>query len=128
MIGQITSRFKDNASPPVQLGLTIAARQGASITAPYDARILYVGAFRQYGHIVILSIDRHYQMILAGLGTIFGYVGQDILAGEPLGTMPALSVPAPLPKQEKLRRQPLYMELRYKGEPIDPAPFIKTGF
>lgn len=98
-------------------GLTISARGGAQITAPYDARVLYAGVFRQYGSIVILGIDERYQIVLAGLGKAQSYVGQKVLAGEPIGTMaktPAIAN----------QRQALYLELRYKGQPIDPTPWI----
>ena len=105
-------------------GLSIAARPGAQITAPYDGRILYGGPFRQYGGIVILAVDGRYQMILAGIEAPQVYAGQDILAGEPLGNLP--------PENSLLRavsRQPsqLYLELRFDGKPIDPTPWLRPS-
>ncbi|MEC8291238.1 MAG: peptidoglycan DD-metalloendopeptidase family protein, partial [Pseudomonadota bacterium] len=88
------------------------------LTAPYDGRILYSGAFRQYGGIVILGIDGNYQMILAGMEAPHSYVGQEVLTGEPLGNLPQGS--------GSLERSRLYLELRYNGRPIDPAPWIKN--
>lgn len=119
VIGQVEQRFgqADTNGQTVQ-GLAIAARPGAQITAPYDGRILYSGAFRQYGGIVILGIDGNYQMILAGMDAPHSYVGQDVLAGEPLGNLPQST--------GSLARSRLYLELRYNGSPIDPAPWIKN--
>ena len=119
VIGQVEQRFgqADTNGQTVQ-GLAIAARAGAQITAPYDGRVLYSGAFRQYGGIVILGIDGNYQMILAGMDASHSYVGQEVLTGEPLGNLPQGT--------GSLERSRLYLELRYKGSPIDPAPWIKN--
>ncbi len=119
VIGQVEQRFgqADTNGQTVQ-GLAIAARPGAQITAPYDGRVLYSGAFRQYGGIVILGIDGNYQMILAGMDAAHSYVGQEVLAGEPLGNLPQ--------RAGSLQRSRLYLELRYNGRPIDPAPWIKN--
>ncbi|MBE8190904.1 MAG: peptidoglycan DD-metalloendopeptidase family protein [Alphaproteobacteria bacterium] len=111
-----------DASGSPRHGLAIAARGGAQIIAPYDGEILYAGVFRHYGNIVILRIDSHYQVILAGLDNIEGYVGQSILAGEPLGQLPSNR-----PEKNKTRQQ-LYMELRYEGEPIDPTIWLQARY
>ena len=107
-----------------QKGIFIDGRPGAQITAPYDARVLYSGPFRQYGSIVILAVENRYQMILAGMDNTTAYVGQELLAGEPIGVLP----------EEKTSlggvssgRGQLYMELRLDGQPIDPTPWLKTS-
>ncbi|MGC6533937.1 MAG: murein hydrolase activator EnvC family protein [Parvibaculales bacterium] len=122
--GTVVSRFgENNANGVNQRGLSIAARPGAQITAPFDAQVLYSGPFRQYGEIVILSLAGGYQMILAGLTGTQAYVGQDLLAGEPVGVLPSeREIGA-----SSVGRSQLYMELRYKGEPIDPTPWLKRG-
>tara|TARA_B110000971_G_scaffold220134_1_gene262895 strand:+ start:366 stop:1541 length:1176 start_codon:yes stop_codon:yes gene_type:complete len=122
--GQVTRGFGEkNENGVSQQGVSISARAGAQITAPYDAQVLYSGPFRQYGGIVILGVAGGYQMILAGLEEVQGFVGQEILAGEPIGTL--------LDENQQLGsgssgRSQLYMELRYKGEPIDPTPWLKS--
>lgn len=123
--GQIAGRYgARNENGVTRKGIEIAARPGAQVTAPYDAQILYSGPFRQYGDIVILGLAGGFQMILAGLQSSDGFVGQDLLAGEPIGT---LAEENDLGAGSSGRSQ-LYMELRYKGEPIDPAPWLKqTG-
>ena len=105
-------------------GLAITARPGAQVTAPYDGRVLYSGPFRQYGGIVILGVAGGYQMILAGLEATDAYVGQDILAGEPIGRLAGDK--AQLGSSSSGRSQ-LYMELRFDGEPIDPSPWLKQA-
>lgn len=108
----------------VRRGLAIAARPGAQVTAPYDGRVLYSGPFRQYGGIVILGVAGGYQMILAGLAETSAYVGQDILAGEPIGRLADDN--RQLGSSSSGRSQ-LYMELRFDGEPIDPSPWLKQA-
>jgi len=122
--GEISRGFgQKNENGVAQQGVSISARAGAQITAPYDAQVLYSGPFRQYGGIVILGVAGGYQMILAGLEDVEGFVGQEILAGEPIGTL--------LDENQQFGsgssgRSQLYMELRYKGKPIDPVPWLKS--
>lgn len=122
--GEISRGFgQKNENGVAQQGVSISARAGAQITAPYDAQVLYSGPFRQYGGIVILGVAGGYQMILAGLEDVEGFVGQEILAGEPIGTL--------LDENQQFGsgssgRSQLYMELRYKGKAIDPVPWLKS--
>jgi septal ring factor EnvC (AmiA/AmiB activator) len=123
--GRIITRFGDPSSiGSAQKGIAIEARPGAQITAPYDARVLYSGPFRQYGSIVILAVAGRYQMILAGMENTTAYVGQELLAGEPIGALPEEKSPH---GGVSSGRGQLYMELRRDGQPIDPAPWFKTS-
>ena len=122
--GNLSTRFgAANENGVAQKGISITARPGAQVTAPYDGEILYSGPFRQYGEIVILGLEGGFQMILAGLEKADGFVGQDLLAGEPIGI---LADSGELRGSSSGRSQ-LYMELRYRGDPIDPAPWLKQG-
>ncbi len=95
-------------------GLLIATRPGAQIVATFDGRVVYAGAFRRYGLILILEHGGRYHSLLAGLGRIDVVLGQWVVAGEPVGLMgsPPGSAPA------------LYIELRHNGQPIDPTPWF----
>ena len=123
--GRVEGGFgRPNQNGVTQQGVMISARAGAQVIAPYDGEVLYSGPFRQYGDIIILGLAGGFQMILAGLEQSDGFVGQELLAGEPLGI---LAEENELGASTSGRSQ-LYMELRYKGEPIDPAPWLKqTG-
>lgn len=115
--GRIATRFGARDDDGVRAhGLTISARGGAAIIAPYDAHILYAGPFRRYGNILILGLNDGYQMVLTGLGRIDGFAGQQVLAGEPIGALPS--------GVGSNARSRLYMELRHRGRPIDPSPWI----
>jgi len=95
-------------------GLLIETRPGAQIVATFDGRVVYAGAFRRYGLILILEHGGRYHSLLAGLGRIDVVLGQWVVAGEPVGLMtsPAGAAPA------------LYLELRHNGQPIDPTPWF----
>ena len=131
--GRVTGRFgQRNENGVRQQGLSIAARAGAQINAPYDGLVLYSGPFRQYGEIVIISLADGFQMILAGLADSGVFVGQEILAGEPLGVLADDEFAHEEHENHQLGsstsgRSQLYMELRFDGQPIDPAPWLKSG-
>ncbi len=126
--GQVTGRYGErNENGVARQGLSISARPGAQITAPYDAQVLYSGPFRQYGGIVILGVAGGYQMILAGLNQTQSFVGQEILAGEPVGVLADNTDNHDELGVGSSGRSQLYMELRYKGEPVDPTPWLRKG-
>lgn len=98
-------------------GVTIAARDGAAVVAPYDGTVIYAGPFEGFGLILIIEHGEGYHTLLAGLGRIGLQVGQRVLAGEPVGAMrsrPAGGGGGP----------ELYVELRHNGDPIDPVPWL----
>ena len=131
--GRVVGRFgQRNENGVRRQGVSITARAGAQINAPYDGLVLYSGPFRQYGDIVILNLADGFQMILAGLADSGVFVGQEILAGEPIGVLAGDDFVHEGHENHQLGsstsgRSQLYMELRFDGQPIDPAPWLKSG-
>ena len=131
--GQVVGRFgQRNENGVRQQGLSIIARAGAQINAPYDGLVLYSGPFRQYGEIVIINLADGFQMILAGLAGSGVFVGQEILAGEPIGVLAGDDLGHEGHENHQLGsstsgRSQLYMELRFDGQPIDPSPWLRSG-
>lgn len=113
-------------------GITIATRTEAQIVAPFDGRISYAGPFRHYGQLLIISVGEGYHVLLAGMSNIDCVVGQNILAGEPVGMMGAASARDDLAVQGNSARRDgtsdsgpaLYIEFRKDGDPIDPRPWL----
>jgi septal ring factor EnvC (AmiA/AmiB activator) len=114
--GRVTRRYGENDEYGVaSKGLVIEARPGGEVVAPFDGRIEFAGPFRGYGQILIIEHGDGYHSLLAGLDRIDGTVGQWLVAGEPVGVMPADG-----------RGAALYLELRRHGLPINPLPWLAT--
>jgi septal ring factor EnvC (AmiA/AmiB activator) len=103
-------------------GLSIAARPGGQITAPCDGWVVYAGAFRNYGQLLILNAGGGYHVLLAGMERISVDLGQFVLTGEPVAAMgvgaPSTGAPAGGTSQPVL-----YVEFRKDGVPVDPGPW-----
>ena len=54
---------------------------------PLLMKIIYAGAFRGYGQIVMIEHGQDYLTLLAGLSQIDVQIGQGVLAGEPVARM-----------------------------------------
>lgn len=110
-------------------GVVVETRPGAQVTAPFDGQLVYAGPFRRYGQLLIISVGEGYHVVLAGMERISGIVGQTLLAGEPVGTMPnSPSGTGVRNADARSRPRPsLYMEFRRNGEPIDPRPWLAAS-
>ncbi|HEX9836805.1 MAG TPA: peptidoglycan DD-metalloendopeptidase family protein [Alphaproteobacteria bacterium] len=116
--GDVARRFgADDASGGHARGITIRTRPGAQVIAPHDGEVVFAGPFRGFGHLLIIQNGEEYHALLGGLARIDAEIGQPVLAGEPVGVMD--SSPAGEPA--------LYFELRRKGQPINPLPFLAAG-
>ena len=93
-------------------GITINARAGAQVVAPFDGIVAFAGLFRGYGQLLIIEHSEGYHTLLAGMGRIDIAVGQRVLAGEPVGLM------------NESASSSLYVELRRDGQPINPLPWL----
>ena len=116
-----------DGSGGTQKGLSIVARPGAQITAPCDGWVVYAGAFRSYGQLLILNAGGGYHVLLAGMERISVDLGQFVLTGEPVAVMgdaaqASASITPAVPKQPVL-----YVEFRKDGTPIDPSPWWATN-
>jgi septal ring factor EnvC (AmiA/AmiB activator) len=108
-------------------GLTLATGPRALVTAPWPATLRYLGPLLDYGNVMILEPAQGYLLVLAGMGTLYGSVGDVVAAGTPLGLMGggAPGVAEFLVQAEDdggaRATETLYLELRRGAEPIDPA-------
>lgn len=93
-------------------GIVYKTRSEAQVTSLFDGTVIFSGPFKGYGNIIIVEHGGGYLSLLAGLGHIDCDVGQKLLRGEPVGTMP---------KGDKSK---LYVEIRKDRHPINPAPWI----
>ena len=97
-------------------GMTFAAAASSPIVAPQSGRVVFAGPFKGYGKVVILQHAGGAHSFLSGFGSIDADMGQTVIAGEPLGALPA----------DAQDKGELYFEWRQNGEPKDPAAYGLT--
>ncbi|MBI1339489.1 peptidoglycan DD-metalloendopeptidase family protein [bacterium] len=117
VFGEVLVRYGRSRDGVAAQGVTFAARPGAQVVSPLDARIEYAGAFRSYGDVLILDVGDDYLVVLAGLDAIYPETGQWVLAGEPVGRMADRATPPP----------EFYLEVRRNGDPVDPEGWLEKG-
>ncbi|NGM45736.1 peptidoglycan DD-metalloendopeptidase family protein [Rhodobacter sp. SGA-6-6] len=114
-------------------GLTLATRPRALVTAPWPATIRYLGPLLDYGNVIVLEPGDGYLLVLAGLDSLYGEVGEVVAAGAPLGLMgggvqdTGDGTEFTTGGQDGSGAQgteTLYLELRQGAEPVNPMPWF----
>lgn len=111
-------------------GLTLATQARALVTAPWPATIRYRGPLLDYGNVMILEPGDGYLLVLAGLDTLYGEVGEVVAQGAAVGLMggqaPASEefMAPPADGSGGRDRETLYMELRQGAQPVNPLPWF----
>jgi murein hydrolase activator len=104
-------------------GVSIATLAGAVVSAPADGSVLFSGAYRSYGQLLIINAGGGYYVLLAGMDRINVVAGEFVLTGEPVGAMGDGSVRTAAAAAVGATRPVLYIELRKDGTAIDPGPW-----
>ncbi len=116
--GRVVSRFGQTGQTGLAAkGIKIETQTASRIVAPFDGDVVFAGPFRGYGELLIIDHGEGYHTLLAGVGRIDARLGQRVLAGQPVGVMASGSDDHPR----------LYIELRHKGRPINPLPWLVAG-
>lgn len=89
-------------------GWRIRTRGDALVSAPADGIIKFADSFRGYGKIVIMSHQNGYNTVMTNMGSIDAMVGQEVLAGEPIGRMDE-------------NKNEMYLEVRRGDKSVNPA-------
>lgn len=95
-------------------GILIRTRSPAQVVAPSSGRVVFAGPFRGYGQLLIIAHGNGYHSLLAGMARIDEKVGASVQAGSPVGIVEA----------EDQGDPKLYLELRQRGTPVDPMPWL----
>lgn len=118
--GPVTVGFGKVVNPKfntvtVQNGLDIEAPAGAPVHAVAPGRVVHAGWFKGYGNLVIVDHGDGYHSLVAHLGAMRTAMGEEVEAGAVLGTVG---------DSGSLKGDYLYFELRERGRPVDPGPWL----
>lgn len=93
-------------------GITLTAWPGAQAVAPAAGRVLFAGAFRDYGRIVIIDHGGGWTTLVTGLARVTVAVGARLNQGSPIGRAPDGD------------GGQITIELRRRGVPVDFVPLL----
>jgi murein hydrolase activator len=94
-------------------GLEIHAAVGSVVRAVFAGRVAFADRYGPYGRIVILDHGDHYYTVSGDLDEIDVKIGQEIGAGERLGTV-----------GDDGQGAMLYFEVRHGSQTVQPAPWL----
>ena len=118
--GTVVKAFGEAGIAGPATGISFGAPPAARVSAPCGGRVVFAGPFRSFGQLIIIDCGGGFHFVLAGLDRLDVAVGRPVQPGEPVGVMAAWD-------PRTLGTRPLlYMELREHGQPINPAPFLRT--
>lgn len=100
-------------------GIMLKTQRRAQVISPWDGKVVFAGAFRDYGQLLIISHGEGYHTLLAGMSRLNAVVAQWVLAGEPIGQMSEATNGTP-----EQAKPLLYIELRKNGRSINPLPWL----
>jgi septal ring factor EnvC (AmiA/AmiB activator) len=111
--GRMVVRFGEKTALSLQSdGWRIRARGDALVVAPADGEIKFADRFKGFGQVVIMSHKNGYNTVMTNMGDIDVMVGQEVLAGEPIGRM-------------NPDKPEMYLEVRRGNKAVDPARLFK---
>ncbi len=94
-------------------GLEIKSPMGAPVRAVFGGRIAFADRYGPYGRLVIVDHGDHYYSVSGNLAAIDVKVGDEVSAGERLGTV-----------GDEGRGPMLYFEIRHATQTLPPSPWL----
>lgn len=94
-------------------GLEIKTTEGAPVRAVFGGRVAFADRYGPYGRLVIVDHGDHYYTVSGNLAAIDVKVGDEVSAGERIGTV-----------GDEGRGPMLYFEVRHATQTIPPTPWL----
>ena len=118
VIGELTNRF---GRPREDTGLSwkglfIAAKEGDKVKAIASGQVVYADWLRGFGNLLILDHGSGYMSLYGNNEALFKQVGDQLSAGDTIASVGSSGGSA---------ESGLYFELRHKGRPFDPLPWVQ---
>ncbi len=121
VIGVVVKSWGEETDGGPATGVSYHAPPGARVISPCGGRVVFAETFRSYGLLLIVDCGGGYHVVLSGFERLDVKLGQSIVAGEPVGVMPSWE------PGSTARRPALYVELRHDGQPVNPAPWLRSN-
>jgi len=121
--GQILNKFgrqkdKQYGSFIVHNGINIKAEAGTPVRSIFNGKVLYTGELEGYGNLVIIGHGKDYHSLYGHLDRIVVKPNQVVQSGDIVGLSGDTG---------SLVGETLYLELREKGNPIEPVRWFRTA-
>ncbi len=97
-------------------GIEIKAAKQAKAKAVAGGRVVYANKFNGFGNLLIVDHGNGYHSLYGNLSEVELKTGELLIAGMDIGTAD---------NSLKLKMPALYFEIRYKGKPVDPIPWLR---
>ena len=101
--------------PGTGKGIFLTGAKGADVVAPASGIVRYVGSMGKHSSVVIVDHRQQLKTIFIGLDKNSVMTGQNVYSGQKFATLPSYGSQV----------HNYFMELRFKGKPINPLPFLK---
>ncbi|WP_428559635.1 MAG: murein hydrolase activator EnvC family protein [Solidesulfovibrio sp. DCME] len=112
--GRLAAGFAPSANPPRQ-GVVLAVAEGSPVVAAADGQVVFTGALRGLGRIVILDHGTRRHTVYGCLGQVGVGEGDLVARGEVLGRA-GFCGPA--------KANGVYFELRFREKALNPAEWL----
>jgi septal ring factor EnvC (AmiA/AmiB activator) len=121
VIGVVVKGWGEQTDSGPATGVSYHAPPAARVISPCGGRVVFAEGFRSYGLLLIVDCGGGYHVVLSGFERLDVKLGQSLVAGEPVGVMPNWE------PGSTARRPALYVELRHDGQPVNPAPWLRSS-
>lgn len=111
-VGKLSIKKIKTADP--ETGIVLSLKNDSILKAPKEALVVYADNFKGYGNMVILDLGNSYHLIFSGLSNILCKTGDWVQKGVVLGDISSNI------------KNSLYMEVRFKGKPINPSKWLRS--
>ena len=115
VVGRFGTERQDQPGTTWQ-GMQFRAQEGSEVSACAAGKVVFSDWLRGFGNLIIIDHGNTYMSIYGNNESIFTNVGDTVKQGE---TISSVGISGGLGEPG------LYFELRYKGKPINPQPWLK---
>ncbi|MCA3132122.1 MAG: murein hydrolase activator EnvC family protein [Betaproteobacteria bacterium] len=116
--GELAARFGSprEGSGISSMGVFIRARTGQEVRSVAPGRVVFADWLRGFGNLLIVDHGEGYLSLYGNNEALLHRAGTEVRIGEPLATVGASG---------SAERSGLYFEVRFRGKPFDPLPWMQ---